>query len=317
MDEYNSNKTFMGRNLRYYNHKNNIGLVSDSTVEYNDYEILYSVLAHEEPEVLVDFIKNVFYFNSTMKVCIVLNCSEKLYSDIKHRIKGVNGLFNNPYPSNKKWATYSLFDSHLNNYIFFAHHMKLKFKYFIPLASNCMFHKDFTYAILNKELLNTYDDFRRSEDVYNFSNFNNYWHFPVRLLFTRNNTMLEIFKKDNIEMHASQLEGSIIDYETMEYIHNYIKSHNISEHVEQEIAFEEFLFASLYFKKNGKGVPHMCKVFWKLDSYVYNLLFKTEYNVPTVQELIGTEEVCVKNIPRSINNELRVYIRKKANNYVL
>ena len=316
MDIYDSNNIFMSRNLRYYTHKNNIGLVSNNIVTYTDYDIIYSVLAHEEPEVLINFIKNIFYFNSTIKISIVLNCSEKLYSDINYYIKDIDGIFNNPYPSNKKWATYSLFESHLNNYIFFTHHLKLKFKYYIPLASNCMFHKQFTHTILNKELLNTYNDYRNSESIYDMSNYNNYWNWLPRIVIRYNKNIIELFKKDGIDIHISQVEGCIIDYDTMEYIKNYVEKNSIKELIDLDLQFEEFLFATLYFAKNKRGIPHMCKVYWNAYSFIKSLFVGNDYNVPTIQELNNTEEVCVKNIPRKMNNELRIYISEIANNYV-
>jgi hypothetical protein len=289
----------------------------------NQYVIVYSVLVHEQEEVVLDLVKNIFYFNKSIPCCIVLHCSVDLYSKIADKFKGIKHLYINPKPVNKKWSTYSLFEAHLDNYSYMSHVDKVSFKYFILLASNCLFHKDFTIDILKKENDAIYDDYRMSESLL-YTSIKNIQFSPVKVkVLLENNNFCNVFKYNGIKIVVSQVEGAIIDKETMEYIYQFVKYYKLKDNITTDTyAFEELIFPTLYMAKNKKMMPHMCKVYWRQDTqtllnyiYKYFSIESSENHVPTLDELNTANESCVKNIPRNMDNNLRVYIRTKASNY--
>ena len=197
--------------------KNNIyGFESEQLS--NQYVIVYSILVHEQEEVVLDLVKNIFYFNKRIPCCIILHCSVDLYSKIADKFKGIKHLYINPKPVNKKWCTYSLFESHLDNYSYISHVCKVSFKYFILLSSNCLFHKEFTIDILNEEIDTVYDDYRISEPL-SYTGIKNIQFSPVKVkVLLENNNFCNVFKYNGIKIVVSQVEGAIIDKETMEYV---------------------------------------------------------------------------------------------------
>lgn len=287
------------------------------------YVIIYSILVHEQEDVVLDLVKNIFYFNKSIPCCIILNCSIDLYSKINAKFKDVKHLYMNPKPVNKKWATYSLFEAHLDNYYYVSRNISSSFDYFIPLASNCLFHKEFTLGFLNKELDTVYDDYRISEPILHISPNNAQFIFNKTKILFENKGLVDFFESLSIKIVYSQIEGAIIDKDTMEYIYRFVTYYDLKSKITKDShAFEEVIYGTLYMKKNKKMMPHMCKVFWKKDpetiiNYLSKYFFNTtrELNVPTLDELNEINEACVKNIPRNMDNNLRVYIRTKASNY--
>lgn len=100
-------------------------------------DILYSVLIHDSPECLMDLVDNVIHFNAGYNIKIVVNSSPLIYQQI-NGLKFPDEVLLNPLPKDKIKYSYDILEGHINNFIFCE---SLNFKYYIPLASNCMFFK--------------------------------------------------------------------------------------------------------------------------------------------------------------------------------
>ena len=101
---------------------------------------IYSLPAHEKPDVLIDQINNINRFNQQFSVLIVLHLSKRFnLSDeqVKEIAEQPNVLIN-PERIITGFMDGSLFEAHLSN-INHIYSLKINFRHFIFLASNMMF----------------------------------------------------------------------------------------------------------------------------------------------------------------------------------
>ena len=322
--------------------KNVENFKNDKIIEY---DIIYSYTCHENIDSFLDTLKNLFYFNKSQKVLVIINSNDIMYNELTNKINtyGLENIKLYPYPSTKKINTYDILNSHIQNFSYCIDN-NIKSKYFILLASNCLFHKPISMlyieninnAIFSKSrekpiIENSNEaEFSKSPvetiiDINNNNNSNNnnnnnsnnsnntliniqedhdIWHWPA---FFKNKIIFDICVKNNINKNdfiKNQHEGIILEYEIMNKIKDFLINNNIKNNIENETVFEEILPITLYKVFTGNLPAYCCKVFWNLPNYT-----------PTLEDINNEKLPCFKRVDRNYNNDIRKSIRERCNNY--
>ena len=257
------------------------------------YDIIYSVLAHESIECLLNLIENIKKYNKNNNYLIILNLNNYLFDKININ-KNNKNLIIYPKPIEKKINSYLLLYSHILNFNYLKSN-NIKFNYFMFLASNCMFIKQMP------KIINIYDDkikITKSDKINNFTL--NWFHTNN---FLKNNKILKLFEINKIGIYNNQHEGQLYTYFMLNTIIDFIEKNNIFNIIEKDTVFEEILPYSLcYYFFNIKPKLY-CKVFWN-KPYL-------EPNIDDINILINSNEgnsYIVKRVPRDIQHPLRKYI---------
>jgi len=245
-------------------------------------DIVYSLTCHENPLSLIDLIKNIQYFNRNLKICIIVHANDYMFSELKGKVEHLN-----PIHYNRSAFTVGFFKSQIENFDY-AVSKGIDMTYFIPLASNCYFHKPVELDYI-KSLLDN------SPSPIPFKQVG--WHWS------------KILQNKKINLNIGQLypfqhEGFILPKQIAQQISEHVRIHDIYNNIECETVFEEYLFASLYAKLTGKQPQTICKAFWDLPNIT-----------PSLEEIINCESPSVKRVSRDYNNAIRVHFRKITNNY--
>ena len=246
-------------------------------------DVVYSITCHEDPASLLDLIKNIKYFNKDLKICIIVHANHYMFKQLQGKIEHLN-----PIHYDKTVFTIDLFKAHIENYDYCIKN-EIDMKYFIPLASNCYFHKFVKLEYLD-ELINQSPPPTPIKEKIN-------WHWSFILLNKKINMNIE-------ELYSSAHEGVILSKKTGLNISEHCKKYDIFNNVEKNTTFEEYLYASLYSKFTGKTIQTLCKVFWDEPNYT-----------PTLTQIINCEAPCVKRVSRNYNDPVRIYFRNLTNNY--
>lgn len=259
-------------------------------------DILYSITAHESPECVIDLINNIFYFNKGLIISIIIHTNTYIFNELKDL--NIKNVFINPKILDKRYATIDILIGHIQNFTF-SEYLNMKFQYFIPLASNCYFHKYLTLDYIKLSL-------EKSENAIPHRNYDhNGWHWWTSIFQNKKILQILLDNQDCIDLFVNQHEGQIHTYETISYISNIIMKYKIFDIVESQICFEEFMLPTLYAKYTGKKVVDICNVFWNLP----NLR-------PNIEQIESSEKPIVKTVVRDIDDPIRIYFRKKTNNYL-
>ena len=112
--------------------------------------VVYSIPVHEDPESYYDMIRNIFYFNKTLNILIIIHCNEFMYEILSK--KKIHKVILNPIRCSKKLLSYDVLQAHIDNYMYLFNN-NIKLRYFIPYASNCMFYKHVTIEFIERELI--------------------------------------------------------------------------------------------------------------------------------------------------------------------
>jgi len=254
--------------------------------------LIYSVLCHEHPDSVVDMIQNIFYYHKDISCTIVLNTTPDMYTVLKAHESPT--IFLAP-PSNKQMWTYDILKGHIINFTF-CQTNALRSTYFIPLASNCMFHRHVTLSEINDACASVATS---SSPAENYAK----WHWPK---FFRNYDIIRCLRKHNIhKFYRGNHEGAILPYDIMAKIVNFTLTNNIISLIQQETVFEEMLLHTLYSHFVGREIVNICKI------------FTTSPNLtPSIEEIEAEKKPCVKRVDRNYNDPVRSWLRTQANNYV-
>jgi hypothetical protein len=258
-------------------------------------DIVYSLTVHESPECVLDLIKNIIFFNKDLKICIVIHTNNVMYEELKD-LKLTN-IFINPSHFDKKLANVTIFKAHIENFLF-SKQLDIYFKYFIPIASNCYFHKELKLEYIETLL-------KKFEPAIKGTDYNNGWDWWPSIF--KNKKIIEILNQEKcVDLFISEHEGQVHTYDSISYISDTIIKYNIFENVEMpDTVFEEFMFSTLYARFTGKKVVNICKMFWDLP------LFR-----PNVQHIEDSDKPMVKRVLRNFYDDVRIHFRNKTNNYL-
>jgi hypothetical protein len=152
----------------------------------DNYDIIYSYTCHEEPEGLLDTLDNLFYFNKSNKIFVILHCNDFMYENLPpllEKNKNKDNIKINNIHYNKELYNYSIFQSHIDNFEY-CFKNNITSKYFIILASNCIFKKEITINDIDElyKILPTFD-FPDKENQRYTSHVNWHWGSTVDLIY--------------------------------------------------------------------------------------------------------------------------------------
>jgi hypothetical protein len=256
------------------------------------YDIIYSFQAHEEPDCVVDLIKNILYFNRLMKVFVIVNVNHLLFQTVKEKIKDIENTCLYPIPEDKDNTLKRVVKSQTNNF-FHCYTNCIYSQYFIPLTSDCYFHKDIILSDITRIYESTQIAIPPKQEgwVWPYVHANIHIHnLLVSLGFTT--------------YYKSQHEGAILPYEIMKINSSIIRDGMIEQIYTYDMVFEEYIYPTIFSTLTGKEMPYLCDFRWRTDE----LSFK---------ELKDIQKPCIKRVFRKLDSPLRMAIRKKANNYTI
>jgi hypothetical protein len=273
-----------------------------------DFDVCVSIVVHEEPDCVKDLVNNVLYF-CRMKTKIVLHCNNFLFDICKKEFKDnvdvvvKDNHWNLPFPwevEKRKKKLTGLITAHIEN---FDSMKKYKFKYFICLASNCLFVKPFTLDnIKNSEIKIV----KLSASQTNYSE----WAWPK--FFNHDKNVADIFQSNQIELIGNQHEGALIEFDIMSQISTFYEENKFHEmNVSGLSGLEEIVLPSLERHFNEKKeIYRITYVFWELPDYTPN--------INQVISLLNENQniYSVKRVNRKYNDPVRKYFREVNNNYI-
>lgn len=255
------------------------------------YDVIYSITVHESPRVVQDLIKNILYYNSLLRIGIILNACPTIYEAVT--TLATDNVYVVCSPNIRKLGTLDIVMAHILTYEYCVKH-DIVAEYFVLLASNCMFWKDTTREM-----------FLKSTPVCDISipKRHSGWAWPS---IYANTDIISILEEAGIRnLQAQYHEGGVFEYVIFDKISKFIRENNIEQKMQRLIVFEEFLLQSLYTHFTGKQNNNVCKIFWHSPSYV-----------PTIDDVLRCDQPCVKRVLRDYDNPLRKWLRERANNYI-
>jgi hypothetical protein len=206
---------------------------------YDQYDIVYSVLVHEELDCILDLILNIDFFNQNNKIAIIFHCNQNIYNQLIN-INKYKWIFINPNWTDKIKNSSDLLNGHLENFNY-LNISNIKFNYFCLIASNCMFIKNFNFLNINNL---KYDQKPNILDSQYFLEVN-----PK---------IKDIFFKNNIKIIKRQHEGAIYKYDEFSLIFNKINELNFFSNFDTFFVAEEIILPSIEFHLLGYLVPRIC-----------------------------------------------------------
>jgi hypothetical protein len=258
------------------------------------FDILYSVGCHEHPDGFLDFLRNVFYYNKACTVGVVVNCNVYMYTALKDRIGEIPNVYILPTPWDKTLYTYDIVKTHVQNFEY-CKTAELSATYFIPLSSNCMFHKQVSIDSITSLCGKKHDTSLKTCT-------HTGWLWPI---FLQNKNIVAQLNRDGIYNYAViQHEGIILQFPIMGKIVSYLRENTIQQKASRDTVFEEILLGTLHAHFTGYMPPLLCKVFWDKPGYR-----------PTITEIEDTSEPCVKRVQRTYDDPVREWLRERANGY--
>ena len=254
------------------------------------YNIIYSIICHQEIDVIKNLTKNIIKFNKNNRffICLHLNnINYKFRKTLTSNHVIINDIF-----YDKKSGTHLLCKPHLDNFLFLKN-KKYKFYNFITLSSRCRFIKQmpvFEKQIYNPLYLNEEQDLTKL----------NRWWWPH---FLKNKKIVKLFKSKKIALVKGQTSGRIFSRELIEDIYNFITKNNIFNKIDYECYIDEVLFPTLCHYYIGTKKNICCYKFGKTSSYI-----------PSLDELKNKlnnldDSICIiKKMPDDINHPIIKYI---------
>lgn len=260
------------------------------------YDIIYSITCHVNIPVLDDMLQNIYYYNSKISIAVILNTNIEIYKEVINLSKKYKTVFINDLPFNKKLHTYDLCEAHLSNVKYCSNH-SIVAKYVVLLASNCLFHKYITLELIEKLIEN-----RKKINIKSNEN-KEIWFEKIE----KNKYLISRLQDQGIkQLYKRQHEGQIIEFNLIKELQNICEKYDFKNNINEQLCFEEILFASFYINRTNYTVPILCKVFWELKTIT-----------PSIHQIINTELPCVKRVIRNIDDQVRIWQREITNNYTL
>jgi hypothetical protein len=269
------------------------------------YDLIYLITAHQSPECLIDLIHNIFYFHSTLRICILLHLSEPLSLQLQPTHEHIMIY---PKPWNKQAGfDFSIMKKHVE-LIEWSIQLGITTDYFIPLASNCLFHRHVTKEWLQEQ-------YKVNNQVQLRTTFTDTdWHWP---LFSKNKRLIAFFNEQGIhEWISYQHEGLFLPYEAAIQLYQFITTHAIESLIETMCPFEEVLLPTLLYHYT-KRFPHsLCTIFWKrgiitLWEDVHGCIIASNDHTATIEDITTSTTPCAKAIPLVYDDPIRVWIANR------
>lgn len=266
---------------------------SSAKLQRRQVDVIYSMAAHKSVDALIDFLRNIFYYNQSYQVLVVIHPSPDVASRLPHALADLpfkHHVLVHPKPTVKALFTFDLVDAYFEN-ARWCEKLGISARFMIPLASNCYFHRQLTDKDLDTEL--PPERFPQS------------WldhHIPK---FLENVEFTAALKEVGVkEFVGAQHEGLVIPWSVMGQMVELDTKIGMRALLKGNLPFEEILLPSLlsFFGRTGTTI---CKVFWESPDYT-----------PTKDEIEQCNRyACVKRVKRSVYDPIRVWQREITNNY--
>jgi hypothetical protein len=329
---------FVRRKYRQQRHRSNhtaanLGVQHAQLLHGPEYDIAFSILAHEEPGALLNLLQNIEKFNVHYRFLVCLHFNDAMFSAFtagnlsQLRGKGANVLIN-PSHFNKTWSSYTLLKGHMQNYEMIVQR-GVRVRRIMLLASNVMFVKALQLPpVIADEADFVYGKYSQSrvEKVAStllagkypvgagtiLENWNPTWREEIR----SNIPMLQVFEQKNILLAKLMHEGSLYPTKLFGLIHSFLacfltfqgecvdlldKESHVVSLISQEgdTSFEEILLPTLELYFVNRTVDRYCWMNW--DGPV------TTAHVEAHREQADALPL-VKRVDRKMTDELRQYI---------
>ena len=271
---------------------------TDAEIPKKNYDIIYSYTAHEHHDSMFDTLNNLFYFNKKQKILAIIHPNNELYKPLcdaaLDNINGTDIIINSNF-KDKKWWTFDIMEAQMENFEY-CQKNGIYSKYFIPLASNCIFKKDITLDNI-QSILNT----RVSVKDFIATNYD----YTVFIELNKNQELINILEIQGYSTKLkTQHEGMILKNDDMKQIAKIIRELDIKSKITRDIPFEEILPISIYAKIHDKIPQLICKLYTDNQNLT-----------PSRDDIINQDLPCFKRISRDYNDETRIWLRNTNNNY--
>ena len=261
-------------------------------------DVIYSYTCHESPDAFIDTLRNLIYYNTGLNIAIIVHCNPYMYAELTRLAVNLAApvLLNNII-TNKRMYTFDIIKAQCEN-ILFCHDRGIKARYFVPLASNCYFHKHVTRELLHEYTSTPVPDI--VPGIQPKSGWSGWQHLVC------NPAMLAKLESDiglRQDMYYCQShEGQILEYVAAVKMAQCV----IDLPVERETMFEESIIASVYCCLTGKA-PRLSlnHIFWNRWPSV----------VPSIEDILSCEVPCVKRVSRNYGDPIRVWQRSLTGDY--
>ena len=257
------------------------------------YDVIYSLCFHQKIDYVNHFLKNVEKYNVKNKYLVIINLSKDL-SKVRDKIYDRNVIIYHK-SSDKRLNTYDLMNALIDNYIYLKM-LNLKFNNYMLLSSSCRFVRQ----------IDKLEEYKGDISIFegsNIGNLNNNWYHSNNFL--KNKKIINIFKKNKIDICLQEVVGSIYSEKVFKKIVEFIFSNNLKLNIECETVFEEIILPSLYKYFTNKYVN--C-------SHAYTFRPKKDgSNIPNTQQIISIlnenpKISIIKRFPEDLNDVTYYYL---------
>lgn len=264
--------------------------------------VLFSLLIHEEPDVVLDQLNNILYFNPNSYVVIHINHKftigkskislEQMVQIIKKKYKRV---YINPIRLNVSHC--NIIQAHISNFYSFPS----DFDYFYFVASNELFLK---YGAEN---------FVSNYDYGCESKINDKWYYINNMKEDIGLIKIQSMIKSN-QYYYSQIEGSFYSKKIMTHIVDIIcRCYNCEN--DQNVVYPR---EEVYFSTIARNIYKTCRTF---DSCLCKIRWQGKIlftSLSSIKKVLKSSCLfSVKRVDRKLNDYLRSYIRDKKVKYVV
>lgn len=268
------------------------------------YDIIYSYTCHTEPDAFLDTLRNLYYYNKNINFACILHCNSLMYENIKNKITTFKSLYINDKVWEKTYGTYDILHAQLQN-IEFCLNQSFRSRFFIMLASNCLFHKHIDFSII----CNQYEKSPPPEEPLNqFTQpmkQDGWFHWPA--VYLNHRIAISLLNEGFDKIYKQYHEGLVISFEHACIIYKIANKHNFYNSVDYILTpFEEYIIGTICTKLSGKMLISLCKIFWDLPGYY-----------PSIEQVQETLEPIVKRVHLDFNDPIRIWQRELTNNYSL
>lgn len=263
-------------------------------------DIVFSVLAHEKAETLIDTIVNIKHYNENCGIIIHISSAfdwdgSMIDEETFYRAVGEMELvwIN---PQHVRSCRNILAKLHILNFDYVK--KVCEFKFFSLMASNCAFIKSGVADFMSR------NDYLAAFDYFNIENKGS-WEWNCCLKEKQYNKLLSGINAKGA--FGGQVEGSIYSFKLFEYVADQIKRYYDFEEMTDKYQSEEIIFITVavnYLLEQGKMeylYDDTCIYMnWHMGLRVFIIQLKS----------IAKKYYGVKRVPREVDADIRIYLRE-------
>lgn len=255
------------------------------------FDIIYSYTVHEAPDVILDTLRNLYYYNRNFNIAVVLGPNQYMYDNLQDKISEFkNCHLSNPFPKN----TYniSLAMGHIRNFQY-CQEQNIISRDFIIMASTSYFHREMTSDFLGGKP-------EIPEYIVEEGNLRWVWWKGIYA----NNKIRGVLRDHGIsKIYGHWHEGLTMKYSTIKFVSDIDNKFHFDENVESPfLTFEEYIFPSACMHLEGK-IRTICYMHSGGKAY------------PTPDFLHTIQKPCYKRIETKLDAPVRVWLKNITNNY--